>query len=102
MFLVQNLTNFSAVSKNPIATHAYIIFCSAKSATDVISIVYNIMCIGCNNTLYKYSLNHIVKACAFPSDILSIGYVTATNGAIIVKNAKYISLIRYFHVKITV
>ena len=27
----------------------------------------------CNNTLYRYSLNHIVNACAFPSLILSIG-----------------------------
>lgn len=37
--------------------------------------------------LYENSFNHVFKACDFESPILSIEYVTVTNGAITIKNA---------------
>ena len=39
-----------------------------------------------------------MNACALPSPTLSIGYVNATNGAIIVKNAIYKNLLKYINV----
>ena len=41
----------------------------------------------------------MLNACALPSFILSIGYVNATNGAIIVRNAIYNTLLKYVNVK---
>ena len=55
-----------------------------------------------NKALNINSLNQILNACAFPSPILSIGYVIATSGAISVKNAIVIALFMYVHVNITV
>ena len=40
----------------------------------------------------------MLNACAFPSPTLSIGYVSATNGAIIVKKAIYKNLLKYITV----
>ena len=49
-----------------------------------------------------YSLNHELNACAFPSVILSKEYVIATNGDIIVKNAIFITLLKYKNVNLNV
>ena len=84
------------------ATKLYNIFVLANSNAEDTSIVYNNKCNGCINKLNIYSLNHISKACALPSFILSIGYVNATNGAIIVKNAIYKTLFKYVNIKYTV
>ena len=94
--------NFSAGVINPIATTAYIKFWLANSIAEPTNTIYNNKCNGWINKLNIYSLNHILNACAFESFILSIGYVNATNGAIIVKNAIYTTLFKYVHVKIKV
>ena len=75
-------------------TIAYIGFCCAKSIAEPTNIVYNNICITGINALNTYSLSHIVNACACPSFILSRGYVSAINGAIIVKKAKYTNLFK--------
>ena len=93
------LINFSAGIINPIATKVYIIFVAAKSYAIEISNIYNIKCIGCISKLKIYSLSHILNACAFPSEILSIEYVIATKGAITVKNARYNTLFKYVNAK---
>ena len=97
-----DLTNFSAGIKNPIATNAYIGFCTTKFVAEETKAVYNTKCKGCIIAFIIYSLNHIVKACALLSPNLSIGYVIATSGAIIVKNAIYKNLLKYVNVNITV
>ena len=91
--------NFSAGIINPIATKEYTTFVDANSYADVTSIVYNNKCNGCNNKLNMYSFNHLLNPCACPSLILSIGYVKATNGAIIVRKAIYSTLLKYTYVK---
>ena len=45
--------------------------------------------------MYENSFNHAFSACDFPSPILSIEYVTVTNGAIVIKNAIVIILFKY-------
>ena len=94
--------NFSAGIKNAIATTAYIGLSTAKSIAEETKTEYNIKWTGCIIAFIVYSLNHILNACAFPSPTLSIGYVNATNGAIIVKNAIYKNLLKYIKVNIHV
>ena len=66
---------------------------TAKSMADVTSTVYNTRCIIGIIAFTMYSLNQNSNACAFESFTLSIGYVNATNGAIIVKNVSIITLL---------
>ena len=58
----------------------------------------NIKCTGCIIAFIVYSLNHMLNACALESPSLSNGYVNATSGAIIVKNAIYSNLFKYINV----
>ena len=80
-------SNFSAGIKNAKNIIANIGFTVAISNDDPKNAEYINRWNGCINKLNKYSLNHELKACAFPSLILSNGYVNATIGAINVKNA---------------
>ena len=97
-----SLINFSAGIKNPIATIPYKILFFTKSIADDTKATYNIKCTGCNIKCVTYSLNHALNACALLSPILSSGYVNATNGAIIVKNAIYKNLLKYINVNLHV
>ena len=94
--------NFSAGTINVIATIPYIGFTKIKSIDEPTSKQYTNKWTTCRSELNIYSLSHIPNACAWPSFILSNGYVNAINGAIIVKNAIYITLFKYWNVNVTV
>ena len=78
--------SFSAGNINPKHIITYIGFVVANFIAEPINSIYNNKCNGCNNKLYKYSLNQKLNACAVLSFTLSIGYVSATSGEINVKN----------------
>ena len=94
--------NFSAGPIKAITIIANNGFVFTTSIADPTSTVYTIKWNGCNKAVNIYSFSHALKACAFPSFILSIGYVIATNGAIIVKNIIVTNLFKYIHENFTV
>ena len=92
-----SFTNFSAGIS--IAKHAnpYNILLFASSTAEPHNTVYNNKWNGCTSTLYINSVSHLLKACAFPSEILSIGYVIHDIGPNSIKKIIVNSLFKYFH-----
>ena len=96
------LRNFSAGNINPNTISEYITLFPAKSYAELTKTMYINKWNGCITKLNIYSFNHKSNACDLPSPILSIGYDTATNGAIIVKNIVHNSLFAYIKQKYAV